>query len=280
MTIRLCVVGHPIAYSRSPMLHGYWIEKYKLDGTYGREDVPPEVAADFFARFGTQFAGGNVTAPNKEIAFRAVAEADVTARRLEAVNTLWFEDGRMMGGNTDVYGFMANLDAGAPGWHADRPALVLGAGGASRAIVYGLLERGVETLWLANRTLERAQALADLFGPRVRPIGLGDTAGAMREAGLIVNVTSLGMKGHPPLDIDLSPARTDAVVTDAVYVPLETPFLKAAKARGLVTVDGLGMFLHQAVPGFERWFGVRPVVDDGLRTLILEDLRAKGQLEA
>ncbi|MEP9377053.1 shikimate dehydrogenase [Aquabacter sp. CN5-332] len=281
MTTRICVVGHPAAYSRSPMLHGYWIKKHGIDGEYGREDVPPETAPDFFAHLATRYQGCNVTSPNKEIAFRAVDEADETARRLEAVNTIWFEGGRMMGGNTDAYGFLSNLDEGAPGWFkSGRPVLVLGAGGASRAIVDGLLDRGVEKLWLANRTLERAEALADLFGPRVHPIGLGDIAGPMGEAGLIVNTTSLGMKGHEALNIDLTPARVDAVVTDAVYVPLETPFLKAAKARGLATVDGLGMLLHQAVPGFERWFGVRPVVDAGLRALIVEDLRAKGQLEA
>ncbi|TCT05958.1 shikimate dehydrogenase [Aquabacter spiritensis] len=280
MTVRVCVVGHPAAYSRSPLLHGYWIARHGIDGSYGREDVPPEVAPGFFAALATRYDGCNVTAPNKEIAFRAVDVADATAQRLEAVNTIWFETGRMVGGNTDSYGFMANLDSGAPGWAADRPVLVLGAGGAARAIVHGLLERGVPRLDLANRTLSRAAALADLFGPRVRPVAWDAIAAPLREAGLVVNTTSLGMKGHDPLEIDLDAARPDAVVTDAVYVPLETPFLKAAKARGLATVDGLGMLLHQAVPGFARWFGVQPEVDAGLRALIVADLRAKGQLEA
>ncbi|MFG1462742.1 shikimate dehydrogenase [Xanthobacter sp. DSM 24535] len=282
MSVKLCISGHPVAYSRSPMLHGYWMEKQGLAGSYGREDVPPEDASAFYANFAAHgYAGGNVTAPNKEIAFRTVAEADETARALGAVNTLWFEDGRLHGGNTDVYGFMANLDAGAPGWDTSGgPVLVLGAGGAARAIVYGLLSRGVEKLWLANRTLNRAQALADQFGPRVVPISLNEIAAPLADAALLVNTTSLGMKGHPPLELDFSPLKTEAVVTDAVYVPLETPLLKAARARGHRIVDGLGMLLHQGVPGFERWFGVRPQVDAPLRDLIVADLRAKGQLEA
>jgi len=282
MSLNLCIVGQPVAYSRSPMLHGYWMAKHGLAGSYGREDVSPEDAPAFFASYAARgYVGGNVTAPHKEAAFRAVAEADDTARALGAVNTLWLEDGRLMGGNTDVYGFMANLDAGAPGWDkADRPVLVLGAGGAARAIVHGLLQRGVGRLYLANRTVEKAQALADLFGPKVVPIGLDAIAAPMGEAGVLVNTTSLGMKGHASFDFDLSPLRADAVVTDAVYVPLETPLLKAARARDLATVDGLGMLLHQGVPGFARWFGLRPEVDAGLRTLIVEDLRAKGQLEA
>lgn len=279
---KLCIIGHPVAYSRSPMLHGYWMQQHGLAGSYGREDVPPDVAEKFFAGFiSSGYAGGNVTAPNKEAAFRAVDHADDTARALGAVNTLWVENGRLLGANTDVYGFMANLDAGAPGWFENRrPVVVLGAGGAARAILYGLLERGVERIHLANRTLEKAESLADLFGPKVVPVALDRVAGPLAEAGLLVNTTSLGMKGHPPLDLDLSPLPAEAVVTDAVYVPLETPLLKAAKARNLRTVDGLGMLLHQGVPGFERWFGVRPQVDAALRALIVADLAAKGQLEA
>ncbi|MBA4791368.1 MAG: shikimate dehydrogenase [Rhizobiales bacterium] len=280
MTVRLCIVGYPAAYSRSPLLHGYWIRQHGLDGSYGREEVPPEEAPAFFAGMKARYEGGNVTAPNKQIAFRAVDEADATARRLEAVNTIWFEGGRMMGGNTDAVGYVGSLDADAPGWDASgRPALVLGAGGAARSILHGLIERGVETIWLANRTLSKAEELQALFGPKVRPIGLDALSGPLAEAGLISNTTTLGMKGQPPLDLDLSRARDDAVVSDAVYVPLETPFLRAAKTRGLVTVDGLGMLMHQAVPGFERWFGVRPQVDAGLRAMLVDDLRAKGQLE-
>lgn len=281
MTTKVCILGYPATYSRSPLLHGYWIEKYGIDGSYGRENVPPEDAPAFFATLKDHYQGCNVTAPHKELAFRSVAEADATARRLQAVNTVWFEDGRMMGGNTDAIGYVGSLDEAAPGWeNSDRPALVLGAGGAARSIVHGLLERGVEKVWLANRTLQRAEALRDLFDDRVVPIGLDAIAAPLREAGIISNTTTLGMKGADSMDFDLSGVRPDAVVTDAVYVPLETPFLKAAKARGLRTADGLGMLLHQAVPGFERWFGVRPVVDAGLRAVIIEDLRAKGQLEA
>lgn len=278
---RVCIVGYPATYSRSPLLHGYWIEKYGIDGSYGRENVPPEDAPAFFAGLKDRYQGCNVTAPHKELAFRSVAEADATARRLQAVNTVWFEDGRMMGGNTDAIGYVGSLDEAAPGWdRRDRPALVLGAGGAARSVVHGLLERGVEKVWLANRTLARAEVLRDLFGSKVQPIGLDAIAGPMAEAGVISNTTTLGMKGADSMDFDLAVARDDAVVTDAVYVPLETPFLKAAKARGLVVADGLSMLLHQAVPGFERWFGVRPVVDAGLRAVIIDDLRAKGQLEA
>lgn len=279
---KLCIIGQPVAYSRSPLLHGYWMEAHGLAGSYGREEVPLDQAADFFAGFIARgYTGGNVTAPDKEVAFRSVAHADETARALGAVNTLWVEDGRLMGGNTDVYGFIANLDANAPGWRqADRPVVVLGAGGASRAILYGLLKAGVERIHLANRTLEKAETLAALFGPKVTALPLAEVARPMAEAGVLVNTTSLGMKGHPPLDLDLSVLPDDAVVTDAVYVPLETPLLKAARARGLRVVDGLGMLLHQGVPGFERWFGVRPQVDDALRARLVEDLRAKGQLEA
>lgn len=279
---KLCIIGHPVTYSRSPLLHGYWIKAHGLEGSYGREDIAPDAIDNFFAGFkSSHYAGGNVTAPHKEVAFNAVDEADDTARALGAVNTLWREEGRLMGSNTDVHGFMANLDAGAPGWFdSARPAVVLGAGGAARAILHGLLERGVPHIHLANRTLDKARRLADLFGARVTPMALDHVAGPLAETGLVVNTTTLGMKGHPALDLDLSRAPADAVVTDAVYVPLETPLLKAARARDLRCVDGLGMLLHQGVPGFERWFGIRPRVDEALRALIVADLAAKGQLEA
>ncbi len=279
---RVVVVGHPVTHSRSPLVHGYWLKQHGIAGEYGRLDVAPEDAEDFFARFAEQgLAGCNVTVPHKEVAFQALAHADPVATALGVANTLWLEAGRLWGGNTDAPGFIANLDASAPGWAGDRGvALVLGAGGASRAVVYGLLQRGFDRVVLANRTLARAEAVAAQLGRGVVPLAWSDVPAALADCAVLVNTTSLGMKGQPPLDLDLGSLRPTTVVADVVYVPLETPLLKAAKARGLVTVDGLGMLLHQAVPGFERWFGVRPVVDAGLRDLIVADLKAKGQLEA
>jgi shikimate dehydrogenase len=208
-------------------------------------------------------------------------EADDSAAALGAANTLWLADGRLHGANTDGYGFLANLDAGAPGWDSRREvAVVLGAGGASRAVVHALAGRGFTRIVLANRTLSRAEAVAAPYGRKVQPLPLGDVSKVLGAADVLVNCTSLGMKGSEPLDFDLSPVPAEAVVTDIVYVPLLTPFLKAAQARGLRTVDGLGMLLHQGVPGFERWFGVRPEVTVGLRERVVADLSAKGQLEA
>ncbi|MBS7537606.1 shikimate dehydrogenase [Ancylobacter lacus] len=280
MTRRACIIGHPVAHSRSPLVHGFWLNQHGIDGEYGRQDVALEAIDGFLAGFATSgYVGGNVTVPHKEAAFRACAELDQVAAALGAVNTLWLEDGRLHGANTDVHGFLANLDAGAPDWAAALgDAVVLGAGGASRAIVHGLLSRGIDRIAVANRTLSRAEALREQFGPRVVPVAWRDLAGRLAGCRLLVNTTSLGMKGQPPLDLDLSALSPDAVVTDAVYVPLETPLLRAAKARGLATVDGLGMLLHQAVPGFERWFGVRPQVTAELRALVIADLAAKGQL--
>lgn len=281
MTVRVCITGHPVTYSRSPMLHGFWLKTYGIDGFYGSEDVPPETAADFYRSLAARgYAGCNVTAPNKEIAFSVLDEADPSAVALGAANTLWLDGGKLFGANTDGAGFLASLDAGAPGWQGEGVALVLGAGGASRAVVHALVARGLDKVYLANRTLARAEALAAQFGPKVMPLPWEDMPGHLAEADLLVNATSLGMKGKEPLEIDLSGVKRDAVVTDIVYVPLTTPFLRIAAARGLRTVDGLGMLLHQGVPGFQRWFGVRPEVTEDLRALIVADLRAKGQLEA
>lgn len=282
MTVRVCITGQPVSYSRSPLLHGYWLKRYGIDGAYEREEVPPAQAADFYRNLAARgYAGCNVTAPNKEIAFSVLDAADESAAVLGAANTLWLEGGRLCGASTDGYGFVANLDATVPGWDGDlRLALVLGAGGASRAIVHALVKRGFERVVLANRTLERAEAIAALLGPRVVPVGLDQAPAAMAQADILVNCTSLGMKGAAPLDINLSLLRPEAVVSDIVYVPLMTPLLKLAAACGFRTVDGLGMLLHQGVPGFERWFGIRPQVTDELRALLIDDLRAKGQLEA
>lgn len=279
-TRHAAIIGHPVAHSRSPLIHNYWLKQLGIDGEYGRRDVPPAEIDLFLANFrASGLVGANVTVPHKEAAFRAAEELDPVAAALGAVNTLWLADGRLHGANTDVYGFLGNLDHAEPEWARSLDeALVLGAGGASRAIIHGLLERGIERVAVVNRTLSRAEALRDQFGSRVHPVEWRDLPARLVGKRLLVNTTSLGMKGQPPLDIDLSTLSPDALVTDAVYVPLETPLLRAAKALGLATVDGLGMLLHQAVPSFERWFGVRPEVTPELRALAIADLAAKGQL--
>jgi shikimate dehydrogenase len=208
-----------------------------------------------------------------EAAFRLADVCDAGAQAVAAVNTIWFEDGRLHGANTDIYGFAANLDERAPGWDTQRgAAVVLGAGGASRAVIRALLDRGFQTIRLLNRTADRAEALAGLFGAAVRPVAWGERAESLDGCDLLVNTTSLGMSGQAPLDLNLAALPARATVTDIVYAPLETALLKAAHARGNPVADGLGMLLHQAVPGFERWFGVRPAVTPELRALIVADL--------
>jgi shikimate dehydrogenase len=268
-----CVIGWPVGHSRSPLIHNYWIKEHGLDAEYQREAVPPDQFAGFITQLAERgYVGGNVTVPHKEAAL-ALSEPDDRARAVGAANTLWLELGRLRSTNTDVEGFVANLDATAPGWDRGlHSALVLGAGGAARAVVFGLLERGIGRICLANRTFERAAALRDKFGNRVEAVRWSDIESRMADAGLIVNTTSLGMAGQPPLTIDLARLPAGAVVSDLVYAPLETALLTAAKARGLRAVDGLGMLLHQAVGGFQRWFGVRPQVTEALRTLVEADL--------
>jgi shikimate dehydrogenase len=216
--------------------------------------------------------GANITLPHKERAL-ALTLPDARARVVGAANTLWYEGRELRSTNTDIEGFINNLDASAKGWDAAEDALVLGAGGSSRAVVFGLVERGIKRVHVANRTLERARALADQFGETVRAIAWEEVGEAMPQAGLLVNTTSLGMHGQPALDLDLGPLPSHAIVADLVYVPLETPLLAAARARALRTADGLGMLLHQAVRGFELWFGRRPEVTAELRSLVEADLR-------
>ncbi|MFN8831936.1 MAG: shikimate dehydrogenase [Labrys sp. (in: a-proteobacteria)] len=277
MVRRACIVGHPVAHSRSPMIHGHWLSEYGIDGAYGREDVSPEAFEAFIAELGARgYVGCNVTVPNKEAAFAAATVDDPVGRALRAVNTLWLEDGVLRGMNTDVAGFLASLDADRPGWHRDAgTALVLGAGGASRAIVHALLSRGIGRVRLANRTQARAAEVAALFGSDVEVVAWADVEAAMDGVSILVNTTSLGMKGQPPLDLSLARLPTGALVTDIVYVPLITPLLAMAREAGHPIVDGLRMLLHQAVPGFERWFGVRPSVTPALRALIEADVVAK-----
>jgi shikimate dehydrogenase len=281
---RAFVTGFPIRHSRSPLIHGHWLEKYGLKGSYQAIEVAPDGFTDFVQSLQlNDYAGGNVTIPHKESAFALCDRRDAAAEDIGAVNTLWFEDGQLYGGNTDAYGFVANLDALSPGWDRRKSALVLGAGGASRAVVYALKQRGFDDIRIVNRTIDRARQLADRFGASIAAHEWRAIPELLKDAALIVNTTSLGMEGKDDVAVDLSSVDPDALVTDIVYVPLETPILKAARERSLKTVDGLGMLLHQAVPGFERWFGVRPEVTPELRALILADIDKRtrsGQLRS
>ncbi len=270
------VMGWPVGHSLSPRLHGYWLDKHGIDGAY----VPLPVRPDAFpgavrALAALGFRGANLTIPHKEAALALCDTLDAAAQRIGSVNTLVFGDGRIEGRNSDAFGFIENLRDGAPAWRASAaPAVVLGAGGAARAVIVSLLDAGAQEVRLCNRTPARAEALAE-------DIGVGDMKGAvvcvpwdaranaLSGAGLLVNTTSLGMAGHGALDLALDDLPTSALVTDIVYTPLETDLLRRARARGHAAVDGLGMLLHQARPGFEAWFGVTPEVTPELRAFVL-----------
>lgn len=255
------------------MIHGHWLQRYGLAGSYEAIDVAP---ADFPAflrnlpRSG--FAGGNVTIPHKEAAFAGVARRDEAAELTGAVNTLWLESGTICGGNTDVYGFAANLDQFAPSWRKSQSAVLVGAGGAARAVVHALKSAGIGDIRIANRTRERALELKDRFGTGISAHGLDALPEILGDADLLVNTTSLGMHGAGELPADPALLPGNAIVTDIVYVPLQTPLLEAAARRGLKTVDGLGMLLHQAAPAFAKWFGVMPEVSAELRSLVVADI--------
>jgi shikimate dehydrogenase len=268
-----CVIGWPVEHSRSPLIHGYWIKKYGLDAEYRREPVPPEQFKSFVGSLAKRgYVGANVTIPHKETA-RTLSKADDRADKVGAANTLWRDGGTLRSTNTDVEGFINNLDAAAPGWNRGlETVVVLGAGGTARAVIYGLRDRGVPRIHVVNRTFERAEGLQKDFGDRVHPVRWEELGGLLSGAGLLVNTTSLGMTGKPPLAINLNRLPASAVIADVVYAPLETALLAAARARGLRTVDGLGMLLHQAVRGFDLWFGVRPEVTPELRALVEADL--------
>lgn len=265
------VIGHPIKHSRSPLIHGSWIAEHGIDGNYEAIDVAPEDLAAFVERVrGGEFVGGNVTIPHKEAVFALCDSVDPLARTIGAVNTLVRQpDGRTHGFNTDYMGFLGNLDQNAPRWAEGlERAIVLGAGGAARAILVALREEGVPEIVLLNRTPEKAAALArEISGPFVTG-ALADYARFAPGAGLLVNTSSVGMHDTRFEELDLRLLPATAIVTDIVYVPLVTPLLADARARGLRTVDGLGMLLHQAIPGFEAWFGVRPEVTPGLRVKV------------
>jgi shikimate dehydrogenase len=273
---RAGVVGWPIGHSRSPMIHNYWLKKLGIPGTYEKFAVQPGEFSEFAAKIGRDgLVGSNVTVPHKEAAFSACDERTPVAEALGAVNTLWREDGRLWGDNTDVAGFLANMDETAPGWaERGKLAVVIGAGGAARAIVYALISRGFERVAIVNRTRARAEGLASHFSGSTIATPWADLSTQLPEADLLVNSSSLGMVGQPPLAIDLSGLPERAVVADAVYVPLRTPLIEGARARRLRTVEGLGMLLHQAAPAFARWFGRRPLVTPELRALVEAEVAA------
>ena len=267
------VIGWPVSHSRSPRLHGFWLESYGIDGAYLPLAVAPENLE--IALRGLQaagFRGVNATIPHKETVMALCDEVDETARRIGAVNTLVFVEGRILGSNSDAFGFLENIRAGAAGHDvAAGPALLLGAGGAARAVAVALLDAGLPELRVCNRSPERAERLAADLGARASVVPWAARAEALAGIGLLVNATALGMTGQPPLELSLAELPASAVVSDLVYTPLETPLLASARARGCLAVDGLGMLLHQARPGFEAWFGRAPSVTAALRAAVLSD---------
>jgi shikimate dehydrogenase len=267
-----CLIGWPVAHSRSPVIHKYWLKRLGIAGDYRTEAVAPGTIASFVAQLAAKgYIGANVTIPHKENIL-ALTSPDERAKAVGAANTLWFDNGVLRSTNTDVEGFTDNLDASAPGWECGRNALVLGAGGSSRAVIFGLLERGVAHVHVANRTLARASELADRFGTKVHALAWDKIGEIMPQTDILVNTTSLGMTGQPLLAVDVAALPLTSVVADLVYAPLVTPLLAAARSRGLRTADGLGMLLHQAVRGFTLWFGQRPDITPELRRLVEADL--------
>ncbi|MBU3730196.1 MAG: shikimate dehydrogenase [Beijerinckiaceae bacterium] len=274
---RACVIGSPIAHSRSPLIHGYWLQTLGIPGSYDKIEVKPGELAEFFASMAEKgFVGCNVTVPHKEEALKLAQRRTARAEEFGAANTIWIENGEIWADNTDSHGYEMSLDQEAPGWDTARRALVLGAGGASRAIIAALLRRGVERIDCVNRSVERAEALAALFGSKVHAARFEEAPVLMKDADLLVNTTALGMRGKDPLVLPLETLKTDALVSDIVYVPLETDLLREAKARGHRIVGGLGMLLHQAVPGFVHWFGATPSVTPELRAILEDDVRKAG----
>ncbi len=267
-----CVIAWPAAHSRSPLIHNYWIKQHGLNAEYRREAVAPEKFVDFATHLRDHgYVGANVTVPHKRTAL-TIAAPDERARAVGAANTLWYDADTLRSTNTDVEGFLANLDSATPGWDRGlESAVVLGAGGGARAAIFALLSREVQRVYVINRTPDRVEELKKLFGAKVFLAGWDEITGLLGGAGLLVNTTTLGMVGEPPLELNLR-CPASLVVTDLVYDPLETKLVKAARERGLRVADGLGMLLHQAVRGFELWFGVRPEVTPALRALVEADL--------
>ena len=266
------VIGMPVVHSRSPQLHGHWLARYGIRGHYVPLQVMPEHLAEvlrILPRAG--FVGANVTIPHKEAALTLADVVTDRAALIGAANTLIFRpDGKIHADNTDGYGFIANIRQHAPDWQpAAGPAAVLGAGGAARAVVASLLDSGVQELRITNRTRIRSEQIKTEFGARIVVYDWAQAGNMLDGAASVVNATSLGMEGKQPLRVPLDALDQGALVTDLVYTPLDTPFLIEARARGCRTVDGLGMLLHQAAPGFERWFGTRPEIDQATRDAVL-----------
>jgi shikimate dehydrogenase len=269
------VLGWPVSHSRSPRLHGFWLRQYRIDGAYVPLAVRPESFVEAVRALPLLgFRGANVTVPHKEAALAAMDRVEDLARRIGAVNTIVIDaDGRLEGRNTDGFGFLESLRAQQPGWQAAAgPAVLLGAGGAARAVAVALIDAGAPEIRLVNRTVSRAERLARDVGGPVRVFAWDDLAAALAGAALLVNTTTLGMAGQPPLELDLDPLPPEAVVNDIVYAPLETALLARARARGNPVVDGLGMLLHQARPGFAAWYGVEPEVTPDLRAFVLAEV--------
>jgi shikimate dehydrogenase len=272
---RACIVGWPVSHSLSPVIHGYWLREHGLAGEYVKQPVEPKDFEAFLTNLGSHgFAGANVTVPHKIEAYRLCHRRDSAAQAIGAVNTVWLENGELAGSNTDAYGFLANLDSESPGWANGGPAVIVGAGGAARAIVWAVLQRGFTDVRIVNRTGARAAELAAAFPP-ARSFGFDKLPQALEGAQLVVNTSTLGMAGSPPLNLSLSAIGLNATICDIVYHPLETDLLRQAREGGWTAVDGLGMLLHQAIPGFERWFGVRPTVSPGLREEVLAAVQAR-----
>lgn len=273
---RACVIGWPIAHSRSPLIHGHWLKTHNIDGAYTKEPVEPDAITDFLLTLQQRgFVGCNVTVPHKEAAFTLAEIKHASATAVGAANTIWLENGKLACANTDTYGFMTNLSHTAPEWQQNNgPMIVLGAGGSARAVIYGFVQANRRDIRIFNRSLDRARELAQHFGTCVSAYHWDTRNEHTKNAAMIVNTTTLGMNGVGDPGIDFANVNQQCVVADLVYVPMETKFLQAAKARGLTTVGGLGMLLHQAVPGFEKWFGVRPEVTDDLVRLITRDVES------
>ena len=272
--IKACVIGWPIGHSRSPLIHGYWLKQHRIAGAYTRLPVEPEKLKDFFSNFGASgYAGCNVTIPHKENAFALVTPADDSTRRLGAVNTVYLREGRVLGTNTDGEAFINSLAQSNAALNLrGARAVILGAGGAATAVIDSLQLQGVAEISLVNRSFAKATQLRQRFGMKITAVEWSRRNGAIADCALLVNTTSLGMKGQPELEIDLSRLPLEALVTDIVYTPLRTKLLVDAASRGNAVVEGLGMLLHQAVRGFELWFGIRPTVTAELHNLVARDI--------
>ena len=274
MMKKACVIGYPIAHSRSPLIHNHWLKTYGIEGLYEKCPVEPEKLGEFLSTLTANgYVGCNVTIPHKETAISFVDSVDTIVKKTGSLNTIYLEDSVLKATSTDGEGFYQNLLTSVPGLDlSGKSVLVLGAGGSARAVIERLLRANVAYIHIVNRTQARSEELALLFGPKVIPSPTSQLAVLMQTTDLFVNTTSQGMQGQPALEIDLTPLPASAIVADLIYVPLKTHLLQAAEARGLKAVGGLGMLLHQAVVGFEKWFGVKPVVTDELYRLIARDI--------